>query len=145
MSVEENKAIARRWLEEGVTNPDMLGEIFAAESTFNGQVYSLERAKQRSAAWLAAFPDVHYVVDDVFGDGDKVAIRYTGSGTHKGEWGGLKPTNNTVTPTGIYILRFADGKIVEGWNYSNDSECMRQWGLIPSWKELVEKANAKRE
>ena len=109
-----------------------MDEIFAAEISHNSQIVSLEQAKQMAAAWLAAFPDVHYVVDDVFGEGDKVAIRYTGSATHTGEWAGLLPTNNQVTPTGMYIFRFAGGKIVDEWVMGDFNSMFRQIGAYPA-------------
>ncbi len=48
--------------------------------------------------YVSAFPDLHFDIDQIFGDGDFVATRWTATGTHRGELMGIKPTNRrTVT------------------------------------------------
>jgi len=57
--------------------------------------------------------DVHFTLDDMIVEGDKVAVRHTFSGTHKGESMGIPPTNKKVTIWEIDIIRIAGGKFVE--------------------------------
>src|ERR687895_1646044 len=52
---------------------------------------------------------------DIFGRGDRVAYRWSASGTHLGEWAGIPPTGLHMTVSGITILRIAGGRCVEGW------------------------------
>ena len=54
-------------------------------------------------------------IDDVIAEGEKVVVRWTAVGKHKGELMGIPATDKDVTVTGISIDRFAGGKIVESW------------------------------
>ena len=54
-------------------------------------------------------------LDDIFGEGEMVAFRWSVSGTHLGDWLDIPPTGNHITATGITIFRIAGGKVVESW------------------------------
>src|SRR3712207_4121552 len=71
--------------------------------------------KQFVTMFHEAFPDVECTIHDIFGRGDKVAYRWSASGTHLGELAGILPTGLHMTAGGIAILRIAGGKCVEGW------------------------------
>ena len=71
-------------------------------------------------------------VDDVVAEGDRVVIRWSGGGTHRGELFGIPPTQKSITANGIHIFRIADGKIAEHWGTSDDLGMMRQLGVIPA-------------
>jgi predicted ester cyclase len=78
-------------------------------------VRGLEDFKKAAGLFYDAFPDNHFAIDDVFTEGDKVAIRYTVTGTLKGEYMGIPPTNKKVKLWVIEIDRIVGGKVVEGW------------------------------
>jgi predicted ester cyclase len=83
-----------------------------------------------------AFPDMHVTIDDMVAEGDKVAARTTWTGTHKGEFMGVPPTNKKVTFSLIVIDRFAGGKIVEDHGEYSALGLMRQLGLpVPTPKK----------
>jgi len=63
-----------------------------------------------------AFPDLQVVVEDAIVEGDRIACRCTGRGTHRGETLGFAPTQRPIDITGMCIVRVRDGQIVEGWN-----------------------------
>jgi predicted ester cyclase len=66
---------------------------------------------------FAAMPDIHNAVEDVIAGGDKVCVRWTGSGTHTGaSLMGTPAGGRQVSANGIYIFHFAEGKIAEIWN-----------------------------
>jgi steroid delta-isomerase-like uncharacterized protein len=72
-------------------------------------------------AFHAAFPDLHYTVDDTVSepqaDGtDRVATRWTAKGTHKGDFAGVTATGKEATMIGITIFQVRDGKIAALWN-----------------------------
>jgi predicted ester cyclase len=78
-----------------------------------------------------AFSDLHLTIDDIIVEGDKVAARFTFSGTHKGEFLGIPPTNKKVTIWGIWIDRIAGGKFVESWVRYDSLSFMQQLGAVP--------------
>jgi steroid delta-isomerase-like uncharacterized protein len=86
--------------------------------------------KQVWEVLLRAFPDIHVAVEDVIAEGDKVVCRNTVTGTHRGEYMGVPPTGKTITYKEMFILRFVDGRIAEGWGIVDVASQMRQLGLI---------------
>lgn len=67
------------------------------------------------ASLRAAFPGLHYTVEDMVAEGDKVVVRFTSRGTHHGAFRGIPPTGKAIAYTGILIWRFVEGKIAEHW------------------------------
>ena len=137
MSTEENKALVRRWFEEVVNkgNLDVLDEICAPTYVEAGDVVGPEGPKQYFTEIRTASPDFHITVEDMIAEGDKVAVRWTFRGTHKGEYMGIAPTGKQVTVTGITIWCIADGKFVESWENKDDLGLMQQLGVIPPMGE----------
>lgn len=80
----------------------------------------------------AAFPDVKVVIDDIFGAGDKVAVRVTISGTHRGEFLGNAPSGKPISYKSHEIYRFTDGRIAEEWICSDMLTLMTQVGAFSS-------------
>ena len=137
MSTEENKAIIRRWLEEGWTR----GNLAVADELIDpgfvvhgagGQAVPTgpEGVKQLVSAWRTGFPDGRMIVDDMLAEGDKVVIRMTWRGTHNGVFYGIAPTGRQVSVTSIGIDRVVNGKIVEGWGEVDMLGLYQQIGAI---------------
>jgi steroid delta-isomerase-like uncharacterized protein len=82
------------------------------------------------AALLVAFPDLHLTVEDIIAEGDKVVVRNTVTGTHRGEYMGLPPTGKSVTYNEIFIFRFDNGRIAETWGVVDVFAQMKQLGVI---------------
>ena len=135
---EENKSISRRVQEEAFNqgNLAVIDELVAADYVDHdlppGFPDGPEGYKQLVAMYRAAFPDVQMTIEDVIADGDKVALRWTATGTHQGELMGIPPTNKQVTVTGMDINRLAGGKIAEHWGNFDQMGMMQQLGVIPS-------------
>jgi steroid delta-isomerase-like uncharacterized protein len=81
-----------------------------ASSHFRG---GLSEFKQIEAKYDKAFPHKTCKIDDIFAIDDKVVVRWTAQGTHKGDFQGVSPTNSNFKISGISIYRFSNGKIVE--------------------------------
>jgi len=81
-----------------------------------------------------AFPDLNLTIDDQIGEGDKVAVLWMAHGTHKSELMGIAPTGRQVTVTGMYMYRFACGKLVER-SGARDMLGLMQLGAIPSQRQ----------
>ncbi len=143
MSIEENKALARRLIE--VYNRGNLTEILAAVDElyapdfvlhdpnlpFPGGIGSREDFKQFGTGFLAALPG-QYTIEDLVAEGEKVVLRYTYRGTHQGQWRGLPPTGKAVTFTGTVTYRIVNGKVVEAWQNADNLSVLQQLGLIPA-------------
>jgi predicted ester cyclase len=84
------------------------------------------------AEFRAAFPDIACPVEDSIAEGDKVMVRTTCRGTHKGVFAGVPPTGKQVTMPGMVIYRIADGKVVDRWGLFDDLGLMMQVGAIPA-------------
>ena len=118
---EENKALVRCYFEEVLSkgNVDAVDEFMAPNyvdhSIPSGLPPGTEGLKQATTTYRTAFPDLKATLDDIFAESDRVAYRWSVSGTHLGEWLGIPPTGNHVTATGITHFRIAGGKVVEAW------------------------------
>jgi steroid delta-isomerase-like uncharacterized protein len=137
MSEQENKAVARREIEEIFArgNLDAAEEIYAPDyvghEPTSGDIRGIEGAKQFAATYRQAFPDLQPIVEDQVAEGDKVVTRFSARGTHQGETEEFgPPTGKRMEITGITIERFADGKIVEDWTNFDALGLMRQLGLM---------------
>lgn len=136
MSVEENKAIVRRFYEEVVNK----GNLFAADELIaedfydhsgSGSSQGRQAFKQFATMLTSAFPDLHLTVEDMIAEQDKVVARVIVRGTHKGTlFGKIPPTERAVTFTGVDIIRIEDGKIAERWNHRDILGLLQQLGVI---------------
>jgi steroid delta-isomerase-like uncharacterized protein len=138
VSVEENKALARRWFEDLFNTGDLevADEIIAPDHvnhdpTLPDIPVGSEGQKQIVNLYRGAFTNAHISVEDQVAEGDKVVTRWRGSGTHQGEFMGVAPTGNHVRITGITINRVSDGKIAESWTNYDALGMMQQIGAIP--------------
>jgi predicted ester cyclase len=64
-------------------------------------------------------------------EGDRVAVRTTFEATHTGDFFGIPPTGRRVSFTGVHIMRYSDGKLIEHWGSNDDLGLMRQLGVVP--------------
>ena len=139
MSVEENKALARRLYEEvwNQGNLDAATEVLAPTYVVHdpgtpGRPNGIEGEQQTASLYRTAFPDLHFTLEDVLAEGDEVAVRFTASGTQRGVLMGLAPTGKHATVTGISIFHVADGKITEHWVIFDALGLLQQLGAIPT-------------
>ena len=87
--------------------------------------------KKLVGMYTKAFPDLRLTIDDMIAEGDKVVVRWTSYGTHKGELRGIPPTGKETSVTGTTICRFSGGRIAEQWLVWDTLGLMRQLGVIP--------------
>lgn len=79
----------------------------------------------------SAFPDLKIAVENMVADDDNVALAYTVTGTHKGNFQGVAATGKKIKARGMQIARFEDGKIVERWGSSDELGILKQIGAAP--------------
>ncbi len=88
----------------------------------------------------SAFPDLNITLEHLTADEDSVAIAYTLTGTHQGNFQGIAPTGKPIKARGVQIARFVDGRMVERWGSSDELGILKQLGITPGKKEtLLEK------
>ena len=90
-----------------------------------------EEIKQRLAEAIKAFPDVHFNIEDIVAEGDKVVVHFTFRGTHKGVFAGIPPTGKQVEMQGVQIARLVNEQIVEDWVIRDTMGLMQQLGVVP--------------
>jgi len=101
MSLQENKAIVRRLYEaQNNRDPALLHEFVASDLLDRGhKLRGLEEYKKFVTMVGRGFPDYYETIEDIISEGDRVWVRYKFTGTHKGEYRGLSPTEKNVTFT----------------------------------------------
>ena len=137
MSAEENKALVRRWVElwNEKNIPavnDFVAQDYVRHDPNAPAVYGPEAEKELIATYLDAFPDLHFTIEDLVTEDDKVAARLTARGTHQGELLGIPATQRQITVPMIETYRLADGKIAEQWVVMDVLGMLQQLGAIPS-------------
>ncbi len=139
MSVEENKAVVRRYYEECFEKGDMaaIEECLAPEVLLHDREVRVDRNWYKDAfdRHIAAFPDHRLLVDHLVAEGDIVAAttRYTGTHLglfHWGNYGPWEPTGKSFCAREADFFRLADGKIVEVWVAWDRSTFVRQLGVV---------------
>ena len=136
MNPEDNKAVSRR-LFEAMTRGDLdaVDDIFTPDAVIHDpgrEFFGRAAIKQGLASLRAGFPDIAYSIQDQIAEGDRVASRYRGEGTHLGEWRGVPGTGRRFSYTGILIHRFEDGKIAEFWGQADVLGLLQQLGALPA-------------
>lgn len=147
MTIQENKAVARRYFEDAPSNPAACDEIFAPSFRFHTLqrasvtpqvIESTPEAEKAAYAWLrAAWGDWRMTVDEVMAERDRVMVRWTFHGTHQGEFHGLPPTGRQVTYSGINIFRVAGGRIAEIWDSYDRLWLWQQLGVLPPIQDAI--------
>jgi predicted ester cyclase len=129
MSIEENKAIVKRTWEEllNAGKTEKMNELIAIDYMYHGpgghEIKGIEGLK-KFITWLhTGFPNIHFTVDDLIAEGDRVVSFYTMEGTHK--------SNKQLKEQGIIISRIASGKVAEDWEIFDRLAIASQ--LAPGW------------
>jgi steroid delta-isomerase-like uncharacterized protein len=136
MSAEENKAKARRVIEEALNKGNMavLDEILAPNYVYHylpGDVKGPEGLKQFFTMLRVAFPDINVAIEDMVAEGDMVAYRFILKGTFQGEFMGIPPTGKQIAFPEAHFIRFEGGMEIEETPYANSLTLYRQLGISP--------------
>ena len=138
MSLEQNKMIIRRFVEEVQTqhklelaselmSPNMVDHYLESQGSPHSP-NAVEEFKKFYSDLLAAFPDIKASIHNQVAEGDLVATHKTLYGTHKGEFRGMQPTGKKIALDLMDIFRIVEGKIVEHWAVIDFMNLMRQLG-----------------
>ncbi len=137
MSVETNLATVRRWVDQAWNHGD-----FSSAATMytpgyvlhnpNQDIVGVEALKTFISGFRAAMPDLHMQIEDIFGVGDKVAWRFTVTGTHTGApLMGVPATGKAVSNSGLLITQFENGKWAVDECQWNVLGMLQALGIVP--------------
>ena len=126
----DNVALARQWFDQvwkdggdavarAMLHPDAIGHMEG------GEVKGTDEFLAMRAQLLGAMPDLQMQVEDLIGQGDNVAVRWSVTATHAGDGLGLRASQQRLRFRGITWLKFADGRLVEGWDAWNQGQLMQ--------------------
>jgi steroid delta-isomerase-like uncharacterized protein len=124
MGAEENKAVARRILEEVWSKGNLaaIDELYAPtyvdHDPANPGVQGHDGVRQLVTTYRRAFPDLQFTVEEQIAEGDMVVTRWTARGTYRGELQGRPAAGKQITVPGIGIARIVDSKDGEDWMYT---------------------------
>ena len=119
--MEQNKELLRRFYSEVFVNwdQDLINDLVAPEFRSHDWPVNSRTGPDGFRDFygpvLAAFPDTHYIVDDLVTENDRVVVRWRLLGTHQAEFYGISPTGKSISMNGIAIYRVAGGKLRERW------------------------------
>jgi steroid delta-isomerase-like uncharacterized protein len=132
----ENEALVRRFFEEfcNQRRGELADELIAPEYVAHGPqappADGPDGVRERVGLYQNAV-DGHWNVEEVVCAGDRVVVRWTGTGTHRGELMGVDPTGRPIEVDAISIFRIADGKIAEEWTVWDALGLLQQVGAVP--------------
>jgi steroid delta-isomerase-like uncharacterized protein len=143
MVAYDNTVIAKRYMEEICSrgNFAVLEELVAKDVILRDSVMPERRGHDHVKATInefrAAFPDLVFKIDDVLSTtSDRVVVRWTVRGTHRGHLMGLAATGRPATFKGIDILKIVDGTVREDDTYWDAYGLFQQLGVLPRLDEL---------
>lgn len=137
MSLEANKNVVRRMIEEDLNtgDPAITDILFATDFVDHtnppGMQHGWEGHKAILSLFRAAFPDVKWTITEMIAEGDKVMVGLIWRGTHLGDFFGIPATGKFVEVRGTHVLRVSNGRIAEHWGNDDDLGLMRQLGIVP--------------
>lgn len=140
MDAAVNKALVRTLYEDCINGRDLdrLETLIAPDFVGARGERGPREFRATIEAVLTGFPGVRFELHDVFGEDDKVAVRWTFRAVHGGRFVGIKPSLADVTQEGNVIYQVRDGRIVRAWLQADRLGVLQQIGVVP--RSFVETA-----
>lgn len=151
MSLEQNKTIARRFFEElwNERKLETADEIFASDCVTH-QLQSgaeiaavprnAEAIKEHIGEWLRGFPDLHFTVEEMIAENDRVVTCAVMRGTHAGIWHGIPATGKEISIRMTVTHQVVSRKIVADWVLIEALGFFQQLGFLPTTQEIMSSA-----
>lgn len=142
MTVEDNKALVRRFYDEvantgnvaamsGLVASDVVGHSPDVGAGIGGTRTGINAFAADLTTMRTLLSGFNVTLEQLVAAGDRVAVRGVIRGRHTGAVPGINPTGADVTITWTAIYRIADGRIVERWLNADDLSSFQQLGVIP--------------
>jgi steroid delta-isomerase-like uncharacterized protein len=141
LSAKDLRAVKRRLFDEynkgKAAAMTAMDKFYATDVVFHSgtgeDLRGLRDYNHHNSDLYDAFPGIHWTIDQMIVEGNKEATCFTLTGTHKGTFRGIRPTNKRVTIRAISIGHHnADGKILEEWHKYDTLGLMQQLGVMPT-------------
>jgi steroid delta-isomerase-like uncharacterized protein len=141
MSAQQNKELIRRFFE--VMNQEVWpkGNLSVTDDFISpdyeyhdpsSPVRGREGFRQLITMYRTAFPDARFTIEEQVAEGDKVLTRFSVTGTQRGTFLGIAPTNKKATVSVLSLVRLTGGKVVEEWERFDTLQLMQQLGAVPT-------------
>jgi len=132
-----NEALVRRFFDEfcndrrGELAPELVADDYVSHGPQAPPAQGPDGVVARVGLYQEAV-DGHWTIDEIFSAGDRVVVRWTGTGTHVGELMGVPPTDRPISVEATSIFRIADGKIAEEWTVWDALGLLQQIDAVPA-------------
>lgn len=138
MPAAENRARVARWVEAAWNNGDlsMVQDWYAPDYVYHDpasptEVRGHDGIRALVSMYRTALPDIHFTIEEMVAEGDRVVWRWSATGTQRGPLLGIPASGARGTTSGIVISRFADGLWAEDYHNWDTLGLLRQIGAIP--------------
>jgi steroid delta-isomerase-like uncharacterized protein len=138
MTTVENKKVIAMFVEDVINQGqldrinDLVVDDFVELDPLPGQQQGREGLKEVIGQIRTAFPDVHWVLDEMVAEGDKVFSRFTWSGTHRGSFLGIRATGRRINVKGVVIDRLMGCKMADSRILIDNLSMLQQLGALPT-------------
>lgn len=137
MTIDENKALVRRFIDEiflggRLAAVDELVTDDFTPHTWGATGIGKEALKAAVERVSGALSEVRMTIDDIIAEGDRVAVRLTSHAVPTGTFMGLAPSGKGYTIGEIHIFRIEDGKVAEHWHQADFLGMMQELGALPA-------------
>ena len=135
MTTEDNKALVLRFVEKFWSKGNLAAadELMTPDAVIHQpEVGGIAGLKAFNTTTRTAFPDWYSTPEELIAEGDRVAERWTGRGTHRGEFQGIPPSGKQVAVPGVVFYRIRDGKIAEFRGSFDALSLLQQLGVSPA-------------
>ena len=133
-----NKAVIHAFIQDVLNQKrleradDLVNENFVELDPLPGQQQGREGLKAILRVLWSAFPDMHWVVQEMIAEGEMVVTRFTWTGTHRGAFLGIRASGRSVEVKGVVIDHLDRGKMAESRILMDTMGLMQQLGVIPA-------------
>ena len=135
MSTEANKALIREFFAQvwNQGSEAAIDRFIAADAAGNDPDFGMGREgfKRQWREWQAAFPDIHFAIEEMVAEGDTVVTRWTVTGTQQGPFLGIPATGRRIEVSGMSLDHLKDGVLVSGFDGWDNLGLRQQLGIIP--------------
>jgi steroid delta-isomerase-like uncharacterized protein len=136
-ALSANKAVARRFIDRVFVrgDPAAVDELAAPDftpHTWGSMPPGREALKAAMARVGAGVSDAEFRIEDVIAEDDRVVVRLTSSGTHRGTFMGIPPSGVRYSIPEIHVFRIRDGQVTEHWHEFDKLSLLQQLGVDPS-------------